>query len=80
MQGNPWLYVACDRQAAEFLLIRADLENSWASNPGFEPSPLVQQAGIFPRDYSAAGMYVYKCKGILHQNAVIKREKRTTQY
>ena len=31
------LYVACDRQAAEFLLMKVNLENSWAPNPWFEP-------------------------------------------
>ena len=34
-----------DRQAAEYLLMKDDFENSWAPHTGFEPPPSVQQAG-----------------------------------
>ena len=46
VQGTLWLYVACDRQDAEFQLMKANFENSWAPHLGFEPRPPVQQAGI----------------------------------
>ena len=36
--------------------MKAKFENSWASHPGFEPRPSVQQAGILPLDHSAAAL------------------------
>ena len=44
VQGMLWLYVTCDRQATEFLLMKVNFENSSAIH-----------LGIAPRNFSDAG-------------------------
>ena len=47
------LYVASDRQAAEFLLTKVNFKNSWAPHLGSNAGPTAQQAGILLPDHSA---------------------------
>ena len=46
VQSTLWLYVVCDQQPAEFLLMKANFENSWAPHPGFEPRPSAYQSSL----------------------------------
>ena len=41
-------------QAAEFLLIKANFDNSWVPHPRFEPRPSAEQANVLTLDHSAA--------------------------
>ena len=40
VKGTILLYIQCDRQAAEFLLMKVNFLNSWAPHLGFKPRTL----------------------------------------